>query len=67
MLESLFNNVAGPEACFPVNFAKLSRKRFFTEQLQWLLLVILDYIILYQTRTAHPLSRRTTLTLCEPR
>ena len=23
MLESLFNKVAGPEACFPVNFAKI--------------------------------------------
>ena len=23
MLESLFNKFAGPEACFPVNFAKL--------------------------------------------
>ena len=61
MLESLFNNVAYPEACFPVNFAKLLR----TEQLRWLLLVILDYIILYQTRTAHPLLRRITSTLYE--
>ena len=54
MLESLFNKAADPEACFPVNFAK-----FFTEQLRWLLLIILDYIILYRTRTTHPLLRRT--------
>ena len=29
MLESLFNNVAYPEACFPVNFAKLLRTCFY--------------------------------------
>ena len=56
MLQSLFNGVAGPEACgfikerlqyrcFPVNFAKFLRTRFFTEQLQWLLLIILNYTI----------------------
>ena len=28
MLESLFNKVAGPEACFPVNFAKFLRACF---------------------------------------
>ena len=28
MLESLFNKVARPEPCFPVNFAKLLRTRF---------------------------------------
>ena len=63
MLKSLFDKVAGPEACFPVNFAKLLRTRFFTEQLRWLLLIFLDYIILYQTRMAHPLLRRITSTL----
>ena len=67
MLEYLFNKVVGPEACFSVNFAKLLRTCFFIEQLRWLLLIILDYIILYQTRTAHPLSRRITLTLLEIR
>ena len=58
MRESLFNKVAGRVACFPVNFAKC-----FTEQLRWLPLIILDYIIFHQTRTAHPLSRRITTTL----
>ena len=48
MLESIFNKFAGPEACFPLNF-----ERFFTEQLRWLLLIILDYTILYQNRAAH--------------
>ena len=28
MLESLFNKIADPEACFPVNFAKFLRARF---------------------------------------
>ena len=28
ILESLFNKVADPEACFPMNFAKLLRTRF---------------------------------------
>ena len=76
MLHSLFNEVAGPEACgfikerlqyrcFPVNFAKFLRTRFFTEQLRWLLLIILNSIIWYQTQTAHPLSRRITPTLYE--
>ena len=37
----------------------------FTEQLRWLLLIILDYIILYQTRTAHPLTRRINWILYE--
>ena len=37
----------------------------FREQLRWLLLIILDYIVLYQTRTAHPLTRRITWILCE--
>ena len=61
MLESVFSKVAGPETCLPMNFAKL-KDTFFTEQLRWLLLIILDYIISYQTRKAHPLTRRTTLT-----
>ena len=49
MLESLLNEVAGPQACdfikkrlqhrcFPVNIVKFSRTSFFTEQLRWLLL-----------------------------
>ena len=29
MLESLFNKVTGPEACFPVNFAQLLSTRFY--------------------------------------
>ena len=62
MLESLFNKVAGPKACFPVNFAKLSRAPFLQNSFGW---IILDYIILYQTRTTYPLSRRITLTLYE--
>ena len=37
----------------------------FTEQLRWLLLIILDYIILYQTQTAHPLTRRINWILYE--
>ena len=65
MLESLFNKAARPEACFPVSSEKLLRTSFFTEQLRWLLLIILDYMILYQARTAHPLSRRITSTLYE--
>ena len=28
MLEPLFYKVAGPEACFPANFAKVLRMRF---------------------------------------
>ena len=50
VLESLFNKVAGLNACsfikkrlhhkyFPVKFAKLLRKPFFTEHLRWLLLL----------------------------
>ena len=65
MLESLFNKAARPEACFPVSSEKLLRTSFFTEQLRWLLLIILDYMILYQARTAHPLSRRITSTQYE--
>ena len=76
MLESLFHKVTGPEACyfiknrlqyscFPVNFIKVLRTRFFTEQLQWLLLNILNYMIWYQIQTAYPLSRRITPTLYE--
>ena len=61
MLEFVFSKVTGPEACLPMKFAKLE-DTFFTEQLRWLLLIILDYIISYQTRTAHPLTRRTTST-----
>ena len=49
MPESLFNKVAGPQACnfikmrlqyscFPVKFAKFLRTPSFTEHLQWLLL-----------------------------
>ena len=64
MVESLFNKVAGPEASFPVNSAKLLTT-LFTAQLRRLLLIILGYIILYHTRTAHLLSRRITLTLYE--
>ena len=30
MLESLFNNAADPETCFPVNFAKLLSTRFLS-------------------------------------
>ena len=52
MLESLYNKATGPEGCF-------------TEQLRWLPLIILDYIILYQIRKAHPLTRRITSTLYE--
>ena len=51
MLKSLFNNVAGLQACnfikkslqhrcFPVKFAKFLRTPFFTEHLRWLLLKI---------------------------
>ena len=29
MLKSLFSKVAGPEACFPMNFGKLLRARFY--------------------------------------
>ena len=29
MLESLFSKVAGPEACFSMDFAKLLRTRFY--------------------------------------
>ena len=65
MLESLFNKVAGLEAFFTVNYAKTFKETFFTEQLRWLLLIILDYVILYQTRPAHPLSKRITSTLEE--
>ena len=47
----LFNKVAGPQnsnfirkrlqnRCFPAKFAKVLRKSFFTEHLQWLLLTI---------------------------
>ena len=61
---SLFNKVAGPEACnfikkrlyyslFPVNFAAFLMISNFNKQLWWLLLIILDYLILHQTRTAH--------------
>ena len=56
MLESLFNKFAGPEAYFHA---------FFTEQVKWLLLIILNYIVLYQTGTAHLLSRRINSTLYE--
>ena len=46
VLDSLFNKVAGPQACsfikkrlqhrcFPVKFAKLLRTPFFTEHLRW--------------------------------
>ena len=42
MLESLFNKVAGPKAWFPVNIVKIFKDTFFTEQLRWLLLIILD-------------------------
>ena len=62
MLESLFNKVAGREAFFHVKFAKPLGTLFFTEQLRWLLLIILDYLILSGTRPAHPLSRRITST-----
>ena len=65
MLESLFNKVADPEACFPCEFCKTFMDTFFIEQLWWLLLIILDYIILYQTRTLHLLSGRITATLYE--
>ena len=54
MLESLFNKVVGPEVQFLCEFCKTFKDTFFAEQLRWLLLIILDYIILYQTRTAHP-------------
>ena len=36
-----------------MNFTTFLKIRFFTKQLRWLLLIILDYIILYQTRTAN--------------
>ena len=50
MLESLFSKVAGLEACFPMNFAKLLRT-FLTEQLWWLLLIILSLsIYIYRER-----------------
>ena len=62
MLESLFNKVAGPKARFPVNFAKLLRAPFLQNSFGG---IILDYIILYQTRTTYPLLRRITLTLYE--
>ena len=68
MLESLLSKVAGSKVCFPMNFAKLLRTRFLQNSLlfyRWLLLIILDYIILYQTRTAHPLRRRINSALYE--
>ena len=65
MLESLFNKFAGLEAFFPVNYAKTFKETFFTEQLRWLLLIILDYVILYQTRTTDSLPRRITSTFYE--
>ena len=51
VLKSLFNKVAGIQACnsakkklqhrcFPVNIAKFLRTAFFTEHLRWLLLQI---------------------------
>ena len=43
----------------------LLKGTFFTEQLRWLLLIILDYVIFYQTRPAHPWSRRITSTLAD--
>ena len=56
MLESLFNNFAGPQACncmkkdssscFPVKFANFSRAPLFTEHLQWVLLKIAVSILL---------------------
>ena len=49
MLESRFDKVAGLEAFFPCEFCKTFKETFFTEQLRWLLLIILDYVILYQT------------------
>ena len=59
MLESLFNNAAGPEALFPCEFCKAFKGTLFLQ------LIILDYIILYQTRTPHPFLRRITSTLYE--
>ena len=67
LLKSLFNKVAGPEACracnfikkrlrysfFPMSFATFLRIHFFTKQLRWLLLIVLNDIILYRTRMAH--------------
>ena len=44
-----------------LSFCKTFKDTLFTEQLRWLLLIILDYIILYQTRTAHLLTRRIIL------
>ena len=61
-LESLFNKVAGLEACnfikkriqqrcFPVKFAKLFKTPFFTEHLQWLLLYKPFIVVLLQAQT----------------
>ena len=36
-------NTCARYSCFPVNFAKLSRTPFFTEQLRWLLLSVCFY------------------------
>ena len=61
MLESLLLALK----LFPYQFCKTFTDTFFTEQLRWLLLIILGYIILYLTRTAHPLTRRISLALYE--
>ena len=59
VLKSLFNKVAGIQACnsvkkklqhrcFPVNIAKFLRTAFFTEQLRWLLLQIFFFKSFYK-------------------
>ena len=53
MLESLFDKVAGPEACFTVNFAKHLKTRFY----RTVPVAVTDnsgLYNLYQARTAHP-------------
>ena len=62
MLESLFNIIAN---FFPCEFCKTFKDTFFSEQLRWLLLIILNYVILYQIRPAYPLPKRITSTLYE--
>ena len=65
MLEPLFSKVAGPEACLSMNFAKLLRTRFYRTAPVAATDYSGLYIILYQTGTAHPLTRRITPTLHE--
>ena len=74
-LPEKFAKFAGPEACdvvkkslqyscFPVNLVKFL-SCIFTEQLGRLLLIILNYIIWYQTQMTHLLLRKISPTLYE--